>query len=208
MVTRIVGAMSDDFYQDHDGHYWSGNPNQALVAQLTPLEVPENATALDIGAGEGADAVWLSQRGYIVTALEPSTIGCGRIMDVAAHANQPVAIINDTFEVAYLQTYDLVSVFYTPLHSDDDTVTKLLSLVAPGGYLIVVHHDAEVIATIREGENVADFLLPEVLHGIVTTQHAGDFTVKTFGQFERTVSHGMGAGIHNDWVLLLQRNDH
>ncbi|HBR88728.1 MAG TPA: SAM-dependent methyltransferase, partial [Microbacterium sp.] len=35
---------------------WSGNPNGALVAEASDL-VP--GRALDVGTGEGADALWL-----------------------------------------------------------------------------------------------------------------------------------------------------
>jgi len=49
----------DDFY-DRDERVWSGNPNAALVREVT--ELPPG-TAMDLGCGEGADAIWLAQRG-------------------------------------------------------------------------------------------------------------------------------------------------
>ena len=36
---------------------WSGNPNAQLVTEATDLDP---ATALDVGCGEGADAIWLA----------------------------------------------------------------------------------------------------------------------------------------------------
>jgi 2-polyprenyl-3-methyl-5-hydroxy-6-metoxy-1,4-benzoquinol methylase len=50
---------------------WSGQPNGALVAKvvgLTPGRV------LDVGCGEGADAVWLASGGWDVTALGVSGV--------------------------------------------------------------------------------------------------------------------------------------
>ena len=55
----------DEFYAA--GHRWSGNPNEALIreaGELTPGRV------LDIGCGEGADAVWLAEQGWHVTAID------------------------------------------------------------------------------------------------------------------------------------------
>ena len=39
---------------------WSGNPNPRLVEQVADLAP---GTALDVGCGEGADAIWLASRG-------------------------------------------------------------------------------------------------------------------------------------------------
>src|SRR6478672_469198 len=63
-----VRAEWDRRYNDQE-QLWSGRPNGALVAEvagLTPGRV------LDVGCGEGADAIWLASRGWDVTALEVS----------------------------------------------------------------------------------------------------------------------------------------
>ena len=44
---------------------WSGQPNGALVAEVTGMTP---GRALDVGCGEGADAVWLAEQGWQVTA--------------------------------------------------------------------------------------------------------------------------------------------
>ena len=49
----------DDFYRDRE-QIWSGRPNPILVEVVTPLPA---GTALDVGAGEGGDALWLAARG-------------------------------------------------------------------------------------------------------------------------------------------------
>ena len=62
---------------------WSGNPNPVLVretAQLTP------STALDLGCGEGADAVWLAQQDWQVTGVDISQVALDRATEHASDA--------------------------------------------------------------------------------------------------------------------------
>ena len=61
---------------------WSGNPNETLVdyaAKLTP------GTALDIGCGEGADALWLKNHGWEVLGIDFAPTAVAR---TKAHASQ------------------------------------------------------------------------------------------------------------------------
>jgi SAM-dependent methyltransferase len=65
-----VRAEWDDRYADRQ-QLWSGRPNGALVAEVAGLTP---GRALDVGCGEGADAVWLARGGWDVTALEVSGV--------------------------------------------------------------------------------------------------------------------------------------
>ena len=127
------------------GRMWSGNPNGTLVHELSDLTP---GRALDVGSGEGGDAVWLAERGWHVTANDIS----GRALDrVAAEAQRRGLTIEgrhgdanglDPFGGA---TFDLVSAQYAsiPRTPDGRGVRNLLAAVAPGGTLLVVSHDLE-----------------------------------------------------------------
>lgn len=126
---------------------WSGEPNAQLVAEATSLAP---GTALDVGCGEGADAVWLAQRGWAVTAVDISDVALGR---ARAHAASAGAVVS--FERADLvatppaaSSYDLVSAqfFHLPDPPRAKAYLGLGTAVAPGGHLLVVgHHPSEHI---------------------------------------------------------------
>ena len=137
--------MADD--SEWDARYasvdrvWSGRPNGALVAEVSGLEP---GRALDVGCGEGADAVWLAGRGWRVTALDVSEVALARGRAAAAAAGVDIEWVHAGLAEAALAaaSFDLVSVHYPALRRtpDDDAVRALLGGVAPGGTLLVVHH--------------------------------------------------------------------
>ncbi|MDT7576084.1 MAG: hypothetical protein QOH17_2417, partial [Pseudonocardiales bacterium] len=81
MTTVNGDADWDERYASLD-QVWSGRPNGALVAEVAQLRP---GRVLDVGCGEGADAVWLAQQGWDVTALDVSQVALER---AALHARQ------------------------------------------------------------------------------------------------------------------------
>ncbi|KAA1399389.1 class I SAM-dependent methyltransferase [Aeromicrobium ginsengisoli] len=123
------------------GSIWSGEPNAQLVAEVTTMTP---GTALDVGCGEGADAVWLAQRGWDVTAVDLSGVALERARGHASAAGVEIA-----FERADLVAappppggYDLVSAqfFHLPDPPRSQAYRGLGAAVAPGGHLLVVGH--------------------------------------------------------------------
>src|ERR1022692_4898294 len=51
---------------------WTAEPNRFVVAELKDLAP---GRALDLGAGEGRNAVWLASAGWQVTAVDFSAVG-------------------------------------------------------------------------------------------------------------------------------------
>lgn len=120
---------------------WSGEPNTQLVAEVGALNP---GSVLDVGCGEGADAVWLARCGWQVTAVDISGVALER---ARAHAESAGAEIS--FEQADLvaappapDSYDLVSAqfFHLPDPPRSQAYRGLASAVSPGGHLLVVGH--------------------------------------------------------------------
>src|SRR4051812_10422059 len=80
-------AEWDARYRERDEAVWSGRPNGRLVADVAGLQP---GRALDVGCGEGADAVWLAQRGWAVTAIDISDVAIGRARQAAERAGVTV----------------------------------------------------------------------------------------------------------------------
>jgi thioredoxin reductase/SAM-dependent methyltransferase len=127
------------FYAERD-QVWSGRPNPVLAASVEGLDP---GTALDLGAGEGGDALWLAARGWKVTAVDVAQTACDRI--AARAGDLPVRTErHDLTETFPEGTYDLVSAQYLHSPSPDFPRSAILrraaEAVAPGGTLLVVGH--------------------------------------------------------------------
>lgn len=136
-----AAQLWDEMYRSRP-RVWSGRPNPQLVAEAAGLAPGK---ALDLGCGEGADALWLAERGWTVTAVDVSAVALER---AAAHAAEAGAGDRVTWLQRDLATwtpeeqFDLVSVQF--LHS---TVAPwqpphrlAANAVRPGGTLLIVGH--------------------------------------------------------------------
>jgi thioredoxin reductase/SAM-dependent methyltransferase len=147
-VRSAARPSADEADWDHryqGDQMWSGNPNGTLVDETRGLDP---GRALDVGAGEGGDALWLAEQGWTVTASDISRRALAR---VAAEAERRGALVEcyhadanapDAFDPG---AFDLVSAQYAaiPRTPDGRAVRNLLHAVAPGGTLVVVGHDVE-----------------------------------------------------------------
>src|SRR5215213_569797 len=130
----------DAIYAEHRS-VWSGEPNAQLVAEATSLTP---GTALDVGCGEGADAVWLAEHGWDVTAVDISEVALDRARTHAASAGVEVSFAHVDLIAGPPPpgSYDLVSAqfFQLPDPPRAQAYRGLGAAVSPGGHLLVVGH--------------------------------------------------------------------
>ncbi|MEV7327771.1 bifunctional NAD(P)/FAD-dependent oxidoreductase/class I SAM-dependent methyltransferase [Micromonospora sp. NPDC093244] len=132
---------------------WSGRPNPQLVAEAADLPP---GRALDVGSGEGADAVWLAEQGWRVTAVDISTTALAR---AAEHAD--TVGVGDRIEFTHADlrdkppaedAYDLVSAqfMHLPPEQRRELFDRLAAAVAAGGILLIVgHHPSDLWTSAR-----------------------------------------------------------
>lgn len=117
----------------------SANPH--LVREISDLAP---GTALDAGCGAGAEAIWLAQRGWHVTAADVSA-------DALAIASERAAVAGVANQVTWVEAdlstwepdarYDLVTTHYAhPAMPQLDFYERIASWVAPTGALLIVGH--------------------------------------------------------------------
>jgi SAM-dependent methyltransferase len=133
-------------------HIWSGKPNPQLVAEIANV-VP--ARALDVGCGEGADAIWLAQLGWDVVAIDISSVALERAAEHAKAAGPGVSARIDWRQADVLvsppdpDSFDLVSVQFMQLPPEprNRLFLALAASVRAGGSLLVVGHHPSDLAT-------------------------------------------------------------
>ncbi|MEV8266004.1 bifunctional NAD(P)/FAD-dependent oxidoreductase/class I SAM-dependent methyltransferase [Microbacterium sp. NPDC076911] len=129
-----------------NGRVWSGNPNRTLVTALDELHP---GTAIDLGCGEGADALWLAGQGWTVTGVDISLVAVERAREAAREIG--ISPRRIAFTVADLAKWnpptavDLVtaSFLHAPVELPRiDILRRAASWVSPGGHLLILGHAA------------------------------------------------------------------
>jgi SAM-dependent methyltransferase len=183
---------------------WSGQPNGVLVAEVAGLAP---GRVLDVGCGEGADAVWLARNGWAVTALDVSGVALDRAAGHARDAGVAVHWVHAGLAEAALPpaSFDLVSAQYPALLRTSDAAAEraLLAAVAPGGVLLLVHHAGMDTHPVHDsGFDPADYVWPPMVAALLND----DWEVERNEQRPRLAPEG-GAGAHltDDLVLRARR---
>ena len=176
---------------------WTAEPNQFVVAELQDLAP---GRALDVGAGEGRNAVWLASRGWEVTAVDFSAVAVDKGRRLAE--DRGVAVDWVCADVRDYEpepaSFRLVLIAYLQLREAelDRVLRRAGTALAPGGVLLVVGHD---VTNLTEG--TAGPQDPAVLYTPGSIAHSlGDLTVVRAERVRRPV-----AGSARDAVDTLVR---
>jgi SAM-dependent methyltransferase len=198
-------SLWDDRYRSA-GAVWSGEPNPQLVAEVSGLAP---GTALDAGCGEGADAVWLAERGWQVTALDISSVALERARTAAVAAGVAARIAWRHGDIAAWtpeRPYDLVAAhfmhFASPLR--EIVFRRLAAAVAVGGTLLIVgHHPSDLETTVRRPRMPGVLYAAEDVAALLDPA-AWDVLVKESRPRGVTDANGASVTVH-DAVLRARR---
>ncbi|MFC7340563.1 FAD-dependent oxidoreductase [Saccharopolyspora griseoalba] len=154
----------DGFYRERE-QVFSGDVNGALVDEVAGM-VP--GQVLDLGCGEGADALWLARQGWQVTALDVAQVALERgrkaVAEQAPELAERIAWVRaDLAECAPPEgAFDLVSAQYLPLRRErgEAQLRAVLAAVAAGGVLLFVGHDTRDMPE-GHGFNTGDYYLAD-----------------------------------------------
>ncbi len=180
---------------------WSGRANQFVEAHLADLDP---GTAIDLGAGEGRNAVWLASRGWTVTAVDFSQVGLDKAQQLASeHGVDIVTVQADATTWQPDGPVDLVVLSYLQLPADQQrsVLEHAATWLAPGGTLFVIAHDRSNVEHGHGGPPSA-----EVCYGVDDTVAALDGLDVTIAEVaERHVDTDDGTKVALDTLVIAQR---
>lgn len=206
-------TQTQDAKQQWEQHYserdqvWSGRVNVRLAEIARPLTP---GTVLDLGCGEGGDAVWFADNGWQVVAVDISdtalqrAAAAARARGVADRIEFAQHDLSDTFPDG---EFDLVSAQF--LHSmlplDRPRILRdAAAAVRPGGRLVIVDH-ATPPPRMQKADHHHDFpSAKEVVAGLQLS--ADEWEQERIDAVERQASAPDGTTF--DWVdnvIVLRR---
>lgn len=200
-------AYWDEKYAARDDT-WDAEPNPRLpgfVVGLTP------GHALEIGCGEGSDAVWLAARGWTVEAVDLSQVALDRGRDAAETRGLGGAITWRQADVLAwapdVASYDFVISHFVhfPWPEQADYLRNLARAVRPGGRLVVVGHDPSDLATgLRRPPTPGLLHTAEAVAGLL---QPAEWAFTTCGALPRTARtpEGRIVPIHDATVVATRR---
>jgi SAM-dependent methyltransferase len=192
----------DELYASHE-LVWTAEANRFVVEELAGLAA---GRALDLGTGEGRNAIWLAERGWQVTAVDFSAVGLAKAAELAAgHGVTGVRWVEADLREYQPgpAAYDLVLLAY--VHLPPDEFGALLQMAAsalvPGGTLLVVGHDVDNIVHGHGGPQD-----PRILHRVQDVVAAlPGLAIQRAEQARRPVLTGDGERAAIDSVVRAQR---
>ncbi|XVX19950.1 sucrase ferredoxin [Actinomycetota bacterium] len=189
------------------GPQWSSAPNQWVSELCAGLEP---GRALDLGAGEGRNAIWLAQGGWEVVAVDFSPVAVERIREAARELldedvlGRVDARVGNAVDLPDLDgSFDLVLLSYLHLPGQDmaRVLTDAARRLAPGGRVVVIAHDRDNLEHGVGGPQDPEVLLPATRLGEML---AALGLVVELAQVRQRQVEGEGAPALDAVVLALQ----
>ena len=129
-------------WYEGDEYYWGLEPGDFLFELIKLCPPTENTKVLDIGCGEGKDAVFMAEKGYDVTAFDLTENGIRKTIALAHKRGVKVnAYVDDinTFETD--EKFDIIfstgTVQYIFDENKESFFKKLEKITKPNGIVFI-----------------------------------------------------------------------
>ncbi|MFG1749903.1 class I SAM-dependent methyltransferase [Streptosporangium sandarakinum] len=206
MSTTDAVTFWDDLYAARPA---AGDPQPNARLTETVEGLPPG-DALDLGCGDGGDALWLAGQGWRVTAADISAVAVERLTALARSrglGDRVIAQRHDLHESFPRGGFDLICAHYLHTPFDLDRATVLRSAahaLRRGGRLLVVDHGSAAPWSWNQGPDVRYPSPREVAAGI--DLDPATWTVER-ADAPRRIATGPGGRTAEvtDHVLLIRR---
>jgi SAM-dependent methyltransferase len=162
-----------------DKPVFNTNPNEFLV-EIAKARKP--GTALDVGMGQGRNAVWLAQQGWDVTGFDPADKAVALAQKNAAGLGVHIRTeIKGTEDFDFGESrWDLILISYA---GGRDLTDRLQRALRPGGVLVIegVHRDATKGRSIGGGVVFDTGELPKLFPDLRVVRYEEPVTKSDFG---------------------------
>jgi SAM-dependent methyltransferase len=170
--------MNDFDLGYHDDRSVFGDPYPELLAYLSARGP---GRLLDLGCGQGRNAVALAALDYEVTAIDASAVGVDQtVRDATGRGLTVRGVVADLTDYPLRGSYAVVLVDMVLHGLDDDDRPPLLTAVrgaiAPGGTAYVVVPDpGPVVQQVTEALSPWPTTIQSIHHHLPDGEHAGDY---------------------------------
>lgn len=200
-MNTLDGQAWDERYRGSD-LVWGAGPNRFLVEQVADLTP---GTALDVACGEGRNAIWLAEQGWLMVGVDFSSVGLDKARRLAGERGVTVDWVQGdltTWEPPDLCDLVVVMYLHLPAHVRHHVFARMAGSVAPGGAMLVVGHD---LSNLTEGHGGPQN--PLVLYGPddVVGDVDGILAIERAERVHRSVSTPEGEATAIDVLVRARR---
>jgi SAM-dependent methyltransferase len=170
LLSMAVPSLFAQAIDPRDQKYWNGkfnDPKTQFKRQPSPLLVDairnrHPGTAIDLGMGEGRNAIYLAQQGWQVTGVDLADAGIAQAKARAAQLHLKLDAVVDSldhYDLGHAQ-WDLIAMFYVHAWyhgAKPASPLRLKQALKPGGLLVVEGFAGPEKFMFQPTELLADF---------------------------------------------------
>lgn len=153
--------MNFDSFYSKEEHYFSQNHSGGMAEYIAKYSVPP-CLAIDLGAGEGRNSVFLANLGFNVLAIEPSIAGAKKIVKNSEEHNLKINVENTDFlsctekikDVGFIVA--LTSLEHMEYNYMLESVNRIKKVLKVGGYVYIMVFTEEDPGFKHEIENASE----------------------------------------------------